>query len=112
MKIVFVSLATQFVMAKSTICTIKLLLIWIYKKLLAGVPEGMICEKARRLHDYLVKNYPGTTADTYVFKTSRGWFEKFKKRNASGIQCGYHGEAASVNQETAEEFMEEFIVTI
>ena len=81
-------LATQFGMAKSTICTIlenretikkadvargvtvitkqrsqtigeveKLLLIWINDIMLAGnsVSEGMICEKARRLHDDLVK---------------------------------------------------------
>lgn len=133
-------LATQFGMAKSTICTIlknketikgadvargvtvltkqrsqmieeveKLLLIWINEKLLAGdsVSEGIICEKARRLHDDLVKNYPGTSADTDVFKASRGWFEKFKKR--SGIHSVVrHGEAASANQEAAEEFMQEF----
>jgi len=35
----------------------KLLLIWVNDNMLAGnsVPEDMICEKARRLHDDLVK---------------------------------------------------------
>jgi hypothetical protein len=37
-----------------------LLLIWINEKMLAGdsVYEGMICEKARRLHEDLVKKEP------------------------------------------------------
>jgi len=54
----------------------KLLLIWVNDNMLAGnsVFEGMICEKARRLHDDLVKKYPGTSGDTDVFKASRGWF--------------------------------------
>lgn len=133
-------LATQFGMAKSTICTIlknketikgadvargvtvltkqrsqtieeveKLLLIWINEKLLAGesISEGIICEKARRLHDDLVKKYPGTSADTDVFKASRGWFEKFKKR--SGIRSVVrHGGSRSMNQEAVGEFAQEF----
>ena len=133
-------LATQFGMAKSTICTIlknrekikkadvasgvtvitkqrsqtieegeKLLLIWINDNMLAGnsVSEGMICEKARRLHDDLVKKYPVTSGDTDVFKASRGWFEKFKKR--SGIRSVVRpGGAASANQKAAEEFVQDF----
>jgi hypothetical protein len=44
----------------------KLLLIWINEKMLAGdsVYEGIICEKARRLHEDLVEIYPGTSGDT------------------------------------------------
>jgi hypothetical protein len=59
----------------------KLLLIWINDNMLAGncVSEGLICEKTRRLHDDLVKKYPGTTGNTDVFKANRGWFEKFEK---------------------------------
>jgi len=34
------------------------------------VSEGMVCEKARRLHDDLVKNYSGRSDDTDVFKLS------------------------------------------
>jgi len=30
----------------------------------------MVCEKARRLHDDLVKNYSGRSDDTDVFKLS------------------------------------------
>jgi hypothetical protein len=67
----------------------------------------MICEKAKRLHDDLVKKYPGTSGDADVFKASRGWFEKFKKR--SGIHSVVrHGEAASANQKAAEEFVQDF----
>jgi len=87
----------------------KLLLIWINDNMLAGnsVSEGMICEKARRLHDDMVKKYPGTNGDTDDFKASRGWFEKFKKR--SGIHSVVrHVEAASANQKAAEEFVQDF----
>ena len=76
----------------------KLLLIWINDIKLDGniISEGMIREKARPLRDELVKNYPGTSGDTDVFKASRGWFEKFKK--CSGIHWVVrHGEAASEN---------------
>jgi len=133
-------LATQFGMAKSTICTIlknretikkadvargvtvimkqksqtieeveKLLLIWINGNMLAGntVCEVMICEKAKRLHEDLVKKHPGTSGDADVFKASRGWFEKFKKR--SGIHCVVrHGDATSANQKAAEGFVQDF----
>jgi len=87
----------------------KLLLIWINDNMLTGnsVSEGMICEKARRLHDDLVINYPGRSGDTDVFKASRGWFEKFKKR--SGIHgVVRHGEAVSANQKATEEFVQDF----
>jgi hypothetical protein len=76
-----------------------LLLIWINEKMLAGDPvsEGIICEKARRLHEDLVEKYPGTSADTDDFQANRGWFETFKKR--SGIHSVVrHGEAVSANQ--------------
>ena len=79
----------------------RLLLIWINDNMLAGnsASEGMICEKARRLHDDLVKKYPGMSGDTDVFKASRGWFEKFKKR--SGIHSVVrHGEAVNANQKS------------
>ena len=53
------------------------------------------------------KKYPGTSGDTDVFKASRGWFEKFKKR--SGVHSVVrHGEAASANQKAAEEFVQDF----
>jgi len=87
----------------------KLLLIWKNDNMLAGnsVSEGMIWEKARRLHDDLVKKYPSTSGDTDVFKASRGWFDKFKK-----ISCIHsmvrHGEAASANQKSVEEFVQDF----
>jgi len=87
----------------------KLLLIWINNNMLAGnsVSEGMICEKARQLHDDLVKKYSVTSGDTDVSKASGGWFERFKKR--SGIHSVVrHGEAVSANQKAAEEFVQDF----
>jgi len=87
----------------------KWLLIWINNNMLAGnsVSEGTMGEKARRLHDDLVKKYPGTSGDTDVLKASRGWFQKFKKR--SGIHSVVRqGEAASANQKAAEEFVQDF----
>ena len=67
----------------------------------------MTYKKARRLHDDLVKKYPGTSGDTDVFKASRRWFEKFKKR--SGIHSVVrHGEAAIANQKAAVEFVQDF----
>jgi hypothetical protein len=87
----------------------KLLLIWINEKMLAGdiVSEGVICEKARRLHEDLVEKYLGTSVDTDVFQASRGLFKKFKKR--SGIHSVVrHGEAASANQKATEEFVQDF----
>lgn len=83
----------------------KLLLIWISQKQLAGdsISEGIICEKARYLHNDLVEKYPSTSSGGEKFKASRGWFEKFKKR--SGIHSVVrHGEAASSNTEAAEQF--------
>ncbi|XP_017778291.1 PREDICTED: uncharacterized protein LOC108563956 [Nicrophorus vespilloides] len=83
----------------------KLLLIWINEKQLAGdrVSEGMICEKARQLSDDLLKKDPATSADTEVFKASKGWFQKFKRR--SGIS---RETAASANKEVAENYVEDF----
>ena len=87
----------------------KLLLIWINDNMLAGnsVCEGMICEKSKRLHDDLVTKDPATSGDNDVFKASRRWFEKFKKRSEIHIVVR-HGEAASANQKDAEEFVQDF----
>ena len=77
----------------------KLLLLWINEKQLAGdsVSEAIICEKARLLHQDLLNKTPGTSSETEVFKASRGWFEKFKKR--TGIHSVVrHGEASSSNK--------------
>ncbi|XP_045609751.2 tigger transposable element-derived protein 1 [Procambarus clarkii] len=88
----------------------KLLLTWINDKQLSGdsLSETIICEKARLLHDDLIKKSPGTSeADTIDFKASRGWFEKFKKR--SGIHnVVRNGKAASLDKEVAETFAAEF----
>jgi hypothetical protein len=47
----------------------KLLLIWINDNMLSGniVSGAMIYEKARRLHDNLVKKIPGAIGDSEVF---------------------------------------------
>lgn len=87
----------------------KLLLIWINKKQLAGnsILETIICEKAKHLHQDLPKKTPDTSSENDVFKASRDWFEKFKKRG--GIHTLVrHGEAASANKKDAEEFVKEF----
>ncbi|XP_016070266.1 PREDICTED: tigger transposable element-derived protein 1-like [Miniopterus natalensis] len=87
----------------------KLLLVWINEKQLAGdsISEAMICEKAKRLHADLLKDTPGTSAQSGSFKASRGWFDKFKKR--SGIHSVVrHGEAASSNKVAADNFVTEF----
>ncbi|PNF40758.1 hypothetical protein B7P43_G17809 [Cryptotermes secundus] len=51
---------------------------------------------------------PGSsTAEEEVFKRSRGWFEKFKRR--SGIHSVVrHGEAASSDTKAAEKFIGDF----
>ena len=77
----------------------KLLLVWINEKQLAGdvITEAIICEKAKALHDDLVKDM----TQKEEFKASRGWFDNFKKQ--SGIHnVAMHGEAASSNSEAAE----------
>ena len=68
----------------------KLLLIWINEKMLAGdsVSEGIICEKARRLHEDLVKKYPGTSADTDIFQASRGGSKNLRKEVAYIVWLG------------------------
>ena len=85
----------------------KLLLIWINEKLLAGVgvSEGIICEQARELHDNLVNNDPGTSADTNAFKASRGWFMRFKRR--SGIESLVRQKAIMEEMSPEEEEEEE-----
>ena len=65
-----------------TIEDVKLLFVWINEQQLVGdgVSEAIICEKARLLHADLAKKRPRTSAAVSEFKTSRGWFDKFKKR--------------------------------
>ena len=87
----------------------KLLCIWINEKQLTGdvISETMICEKAKVLHDDLVKGMPDTSAQKEEFEASRGWFENFKKRTGI-LSVVMHGEAASSNSEAAEKFVKEF----
>ncbi|KAF6357047.1 hypothetical protein mRhiFer1_009983 [Rhinolophus ferrumequinum] len=87
----------------------KLLFVWINEKQLAGnsISESIICEKALHLHADLIKNTPGTSAESDIFKANRGWFEKFKRRN--GIHnMVRHGESARANKEDANQFVLEF----
>ena len=90
----------------------KLLLIWIKEKELAGdsVSEAIICEKALQIHEDVVKDMPtagSSSGPEFVFKASRGWFDKFKHR--SGIHnVVRHGEAASSNKDAAESYVKEF----
>jgi hypothetical protein len=46
----------------------KLLLIWINEKMLAGdsVSEGIVCEKARRLHEDLVETPGRQLSDVFM----------------------------------------------
>ncbi|XP_034954627.2 tigger transposable element-derived protein 1-like [Zootoca vivipara] len=84
----------------------KLLFIWINEKQLAGdrISESIICKKALHLHADLIKNTPGTSAESDIFKASRGWFDNFKRR--SGIHSVVRlGEAASANKEDANRFV-------
>ncbi|XP_034962830.1 tigger transposable element-derived protein 1-like isoform X3 [Zootoca vivipara] len=85
----------------------KWLAVWINEKLLAGdnISESVICEKALQLHADLIKNTPGTSAESCIFKASRGWFDNFKRR--SGIHSAVrHCKAA--NKENADRFVLEF----
>ncbi|XP_022909635.2 tigger transposable element-derived protein 1-like [Onthophagus taurus] len=88
----------------------RLLLIWINEKQLqhATINENTICEKAKAIFADLVKKTPGSsTAEKTVFKASRGWFEKFKRR--TGIHSVVrHGEAASSDTKAAEIFIDDF----
>ena len=68
----------------------KLLLAWIKEKELDGdgISDGIICEKALRIYADLQNQTPSTSVEGgsgFTFKTSRGWFEKFKHRS------GIHG---------------------
>ena len=67
----------------------------------------MIREEAKMLHTDLLKDTPGTSAESDSFKTSRGWFDKFKKRSGIHSVVG-HGEAASSNTVAADNFVAEF----
>ena len=68
-----------------TIEDVEKLLMWINEQQLAGdsVSEAIICKKAKLLHADLAKKMPGMSAAVSEFKTSRDWFNKFKKQ--SGI---------------------------
>ena len=65
------------------------------------------CEKALEIYDDLVKKNPGTSDDTFEFKASRGWFEKFENRSKIHNVIR-HEEEASSNKEAAEKFVVEF----
>ena len=85
----------------------KLLMVWINEKQLAGdnVSEAIIYEKARLLYSDITQDNPGSSAEE--FKASKGWFGNFKKR--TGIHSVLrHGEAASLNKDAAEKFVEMF----
>lgn len=88
----------------------RLLLVYINEKQLEGasISEAFIREKALQIYEDLKKKTPGTSAlSDFVFKASRGWFEKFKHR--TGIHNGIrHGEAASSDKAGAEKFILEF----
>ena len=90
----------------------KSLLIFIKEKELAGnsISETFICEKALHIYDNLMKSAStsdGKSDDSFTFKASRGWFEKFKHR--IGIhRAARHGEAASLDQAAAEKYIAEF----
>nr|XP_053630700.1 tigger transposable element-derived protein 1-like [Cherax quadricarinatus] len=87
----------------------KLLLVWIDEKQLArdSVMTSIICEKARQLHDDLVKKLHANSGDVSEFKASKGWFERFK--NCTGIHSVVrHGEAASSGHKVAEKYVHEF----
>ena len=53
----------------------------------------------------LLKDIPGTSAESDLFTASRGWFHKFKKRGIHSVVR--HGEAASPNRVAADDFMTE-----
>ncbi|CAL7938614.1 unnamed protein product [Xylocopa violacea] len=88
----------------------RLLLRWINEKQLQGdaINENIICQKAKAIFADLVKRTPGSsTSEEEVFKASRGWFEKFKRR--TGIHSvARHGEAASSDLKTAKNFIRDF----
>ena len=87
----------------------KLTLLYIKQLELAGdsVSEELVCQKARDIYNDLLKSSPGTSDETFEFKASRGWFEKFKRR--TGIHSIVrHGEAASSDKAAADAFKVEF----
>ncbi|XP_039618118.1 tigger transposable element-derived protein 1-like [Polypterus senegalus] len=88
-----------------------LLLLWIKEKELAGdtLTETVISEKARIFYNDLKQKEPSTSTDVVEpeFKSSHGWFERFKKR--SGIHSVVrHGKAASADQKAAGDFITRF----
>ncbi|GFS99560.1 HTH CENPB-type domain-containing protein [Nephila pilipes] len=91
----------------------QLLLLWIKEKQMAGdsVSEAIICEKAGAIFQDLKRDVTETEGESSQggegFKTSHGWFDKFKKR--SGIHSVIrHGEAPSGDIKAAENFIKVF----
>ncbi|XP_028665299.1 tigger transposable element-derived protein 1-like [Erpetoichthys calabaricus] len=74
----------------------------------ASISEAFISEKALQIYEDLKKKTPETSAlSDFVFKASRGWFEKSKHR--TGIHSVIrHGEAARSDKAGAEKFILEF----
>ncbi|XP_068250249.1 tigger transposable element-derived protein 1-like [Palaemon carinicauda] len=76
---------------------------------LAGfsISEDVICGKARQLYRDLINKDHSMVPEGFDFKSSRGWFEKFRK--SSGIHfVVHHGEAGSSDKDAAEKFKVEF----
>lgn len=68
-----------------------------------SISKTVIFEKAKHLHQDLLKKTPGTSSESDVFMACRGWFEKFQKRSGMhSVVC--HGEAAHANRKDEEEF--------
>ena len=91
----------------------KLIFIFIKEKELArgSISEAFICEKVFHIYDDLMKKSASTSGgesdDSFSFKASRGWFEKFK--HTTGIHhVARHGEAASSDKTAAEKYVAEF----
>ena len=59
--------------------------------------EAMIQEKVKILHIDLLKDTLGMSAESDLFKASRRWLDKYKKRSGTH-SIMKHGEAASSNK--------------
>ncbi|XP_069172253.1 tigger transposable element-derived protein 1-like [Procambarus clarkii] len=98
-----VDLVREYGRTSSTICTILK-----RKEQFKTLEVAKGVTKAKKLYVDLVRKTPGaSTEEEEIFKASRGWFEKFRKR--SGIHSVVrHGEAASSDKAAAEKFVPEF----
>ncbi|GFT22739.1 tigger transposable element-derived protein 1 [Nephila pilipes] len=90
----------------------KLLMVWVTEKQLQGdtLTQTIICEEARAIYGDLLKQTPHTSIDEASeesFKASRVWFENFKKRT-SIHPVVRHGEAASSDMKSAEDYIKTF----